>query len=716
VYRSLGYQVLIAALLGIFTGLFLGPLAKVVKPIGDLFVMLLQMLVLPYICFSIIHGLGSITPQIARMLFKKAWPFWLFLWMLVFFVIVLFYQLIPAPLFGSFIPIRDTFSTVSLTQNILSYIIPENPFYDLVNNVVPAIAVLGVIIGFALMHLEKKDPLLGFLDRSIQVIEKILQWIALASPIGVFAHLAVVTGTVNFEDLYKLEFYVVCFIIASLFLTLIFLPQFLSCFTPIGLRESYRLLRTACLLSFITGLPTIAIPFLSSALSKIELKHHLPVQNVRIASQTVMPLAYAFVQIGNAFLLFFILFLSFYYRHPFTELEKTILSFLTIPLSIGSSATSINAISFLITRLGMPNHAIELFTQTMVVTLNFQVLLSVASVFVFSVIVLFSFYNLLKINWKGLLIRCGGSMTILVILIIAFKPFIHLDDHYRDLYLGRTMNDVIEEPVQVSINPSSAALSLRDPALLQLDPLHRILKTGILRVGYHPEVIPFSYFNEHGDLVGFDIAMAYQLARDLDCKLEFIPIDINHLTEELNAGVYDLAMSAILMDEQRIQNIEFSNYYLEQENVLIVPVKYKSQFTNLKTVIQRKDLKLGSTGAYSVVLDRHFPSVERVDGTLRDLAAGKADAWVWSYLPAFIWCLNHPDFTVVDYNGLLGKFYFGYPCKMGAIDFHVFLDSWISLKGQSGFTQSQHDYWIVGEPTKSKERWSVIRNIFHWIH
>ena len=58
---NLGYQVLIAVIAGILTGLFLGPLVSVLRPISTIYVMLLQMVVLPYICLSIIHGLGSLS-------------------------------------------------------------------------------------------------------------------------------------------------------------------------------------------------------------------------------------------------------------------------------------------------------------------------------------------------------------------------------------------------------------------------------------------------------------------------------------------------------------------------------------------------------------------------------------------------------------------------------------------------------------------------------
>ena len=48
-----------------------------------------------------------------------------------------------------------------------------------------------------------------------------------------------------------------------------------------------------------------------------------------------------------------------------------------------------------------------------------------------------------------------------------------------------------------------------------LPPLETIRARGVLRVGYFPDALPFAFFNRAGDLVGFDVELAHDLARDL---------------------------------------------------------------------------------------------------------------------------------------------------------------------------------------------------------
>ncbi len=716
--HSLGYQVLFAVILGIFVGLFFGPLTKILHPVADIFVMLLQMVVLPYICFSLIHGLGSISPQMGWRLFRSGWPFLIAIWALTFLIIYLLGNLIPKPLVA-FIGSEVEGEGNSLSKNFLSYLVPENPFYDLANNVVPAVAMFGLIVGGALMHLEQKEPLLGFLERINQTMEKILTWLAILSPIGAFAHISIAVGTVRFEDLYKLEFYVVCFILVALFVTFWVLPLLISSLTPLTYREVIRGFKTVCLLPFVTGIPTIAIPFINFYMKKLGQEKESGEKAFHNTSQTVMPIAYSFGQIGNCMILFFILFLAFYYRHPFIGSEKALLSILTIPLSIGSAATSINSVSFLIDQLQFPKESIVLFTETSAITLNFQVLMSVASILTLIILTLYAYYDLLQIQWRKLLIGLSSSMVLFSVIVISSKAIIHLDDNYQNLYMNLSIAESIRSPVVAEVLRAGERGAEEDPTLLALDPLSHILKTGILKVGYDIRNIPYAYLNNRNELVGYDIAYAYQLARDLDCKLQFVPIDVPNMGKELAQGTYDIGMSAILMNEDRIVSMDFTHPYTEQDNVLVVPVKRKSGFVNLQRATQRPGLRIGAVGGYTLIVQRHFPLATYIPSSDidPDLTSGKVDAWIWSKIPAFIWCLSHPDYVVVDYNGLIGKRYFAYPIRTGATDFASFLNNWMSLKEQSGFKADMTRYWIDGEPPKKKEpRWSILHNVLHWTH
>lgn len=709
---AIGYQVLGAVLIGIAVGLFFGPLCRAIEPIGSIYIMLLQMIALPYIWFSLIHGLGSMTPASGKKIFKCGWPFWLILWLIIFIAIYLLSLLIPKPSQMT-VEIGNTQAS-SLAKNFLSYLVPENPFYDLVNNIVPGIAIFGLILGIALMHLEKKEPILSFLERSNDIIEKILKWLAILSPIGVFAHITVAMGTVYFKDLYALEFYIISFILITLFISFWTLPALLSSMTPLTYKETLKAFKTVCLLPFATALPTIALPFIVMYMKKLGIKHAKGDPHFHSTSQTVMPICYSFGQIGNCMILFFILFLSFYFRHPFSGAEKAILSILTIPMSIGSSATSLNAVAFLIQQLQFPKESITMFIQTMAITLNFQVLVSTASILTLIILILYAYFDLLEVKWRRLAAHFGAMALVLSIAIWVGKKELHLSDNFQDRYLDLKITDVISNPVQAKIwttRPPVSAGSASD------EPMENILNKGILRVGYSTLDTPHAYLNRNNELVGYDIAYAYQLARELDCSLEFIPIHYPDLNLQLEKGEFDIAMSAIIMNEERIRYMHFTHPYEEENIVLVVPTEKRQVFSNLAEVIANPHLKLGAIGGFIFTAQRHFPNATVVSSeNIEDLVHGKIDAWVSMKIHAFVWCLSHPGYDLIDYGGMIGKRYLAYPVHSTSTQWSSFLNSWLTLKVQSGFHEQMATYWLKGESVMLREpRWSVIHNVLHWI-
>lgn len=715
---GLAARALLAIILGIAAGLFFGPLCSVVKPVGDIFIMLLQMVVLPYICFSLIHGLGSLTPTIAKNLLKRGGGALLALWGLVFLTLYLLGHLIPPP---SITILDESAKQTSLSENILGYLIPENPFYDLANNIVPAIAIFALIIGTGVMHLKQKEPLLSIVERGSKTLENIFLWLAHIAPIGIFAHIAYAVGTVHFEDLVKLEFYVVVYILACLFLTFVLLPILLRNMTHLQYPEIYRYFRRATFYAFATGVSSIAFPFIFGVLKKLAEKNKLEEERFHITSQTVVPLGYSFAQVGNCFIIFFILFASFYFRHPFSGMEKGLLYLLTVPLSIGASPAPISGIVFLLKQLEFPPQALEIFYETFSITIHFEVLLSVAGILTFIILVLFAYHGILEIKWKRLLSHLGIALASFAVLIFLFKGHITLKDRYQHFYSQLSIHRVIENPVEAEVITDLEdweEFKRSHPAEISSESLlANILKTGIIRVGYDTRNIPYCYINEIGELAGYDIAYAYQLARDLDCKLTFVPVKIDELGKQLSSGYYDVAMSAIIMDEERLKEMIFTDSYDVQENVLIVPFAKKSSFLTYQGVVNAKGLKIAAIGAYKNVVQRHFPNAELVSlHHLSEFEEGKADALVWSKIEGFAWCLEHPGYVIVEYGELLGRKYFAYPIKPGSYNFLYFLNNWLYLKAQQGFKEEMQSYWLHGIPPKNgHKRWSIIRDELHWV-
>ncbi len=69
-----------------------------------------------------------------------------------------------------------------------------------------------------------------------------------------------------------------------------------------------------------------------------------------------------------------------------------------------------------------------------------------------------------------------------------------------------------------------------------------------------------------GELVGYDIAFAYQLARDLNVKLRFIPFEWTSLAQNLTEGRFDIAMAGIYVTEDRLLAFTASTPYFQSRS------------------------------------------------------------------------------------------------------------------------------------------------------
>ncbi len=710
VHSRLGYQAFLGIVLGIVAGLFFGPYCSILKPIGDLFIMLLQFIVIPYIPALLIHGVGSLTPELAKKLFKNSWPFLILMWALVIGVCYIVKVVIPVPL-PSPAPAYSIERT-SLVPESYGLLSPGNALYALFNNIVPGIVLFSVLFGLAVMHLKDKEPLLSFLDRLNITFDRVLKWVAHIAPIGIFAHIAHVMGTINFTDLAKLQLYILIVIGTTLFLSFWVIPVLTSCLTSIPLKELNREFRIVSFLPFATAISTLILPYISNSMRRLAERKNLLLGTFRSTSQTIIPIGFGFAQAGNIIPILFIFFLSFFYRHPFTDLQSLMMPFLMILFSVGAPQFSFLALPFILNIFHLPVDGFSIYAEVSAITLNFQVLLSATSMLSFMYLVTLKYYGLLEVHWKRLLYHSAIMIGALALFTFIGKSFFHTTDNYHNLYYNLSMKDAVETVPKVTV------LTQRDPPppASSNPTLARIIERKLIRVGYDPRIIPFCYYNLEHEVVGYDIAYAYELAKDLNVDLELVPLDYQTLISDLNSGYFDVAMSAIIMNEPRILELQFSTPYIEEENVLVLLNSKKHLFRSIDAIKANPALKIGGMGGYRAIVANYFPRNVYPVTDYDDLQEGKIDAMLGSDLPAYIWCLAHPEYTTTSFNYTLGKTYFAYPCGLQSDQFLHFLNEWLELKKQQGFELKQRQYWFLGKiKLPENERWSVIRNVLHWV-
>jgi len=252
-----------------------------------------------------------------------------------------------------------------------------------------------------------------------------------------------------------------------------------------------------------------------------------------------------------------------------------------------------------------------------------------------------------------------------------------------------------------------------------------IKKRGLLRVGVLTDRLPFAFINRDGNLVGFDVEMAQLLARDLGVKVEFIEMedDLTALPRLLAAGRLDLAMSGVVVTPERATEMLFSEPYLDETLAFVVKDQLREEFSSWASI---RDL-----GGFPVMIPDSPYYIDRVKTrtpALRlqvadsikqieeGLKKGTLDAVVLSAESGSVLTLLYPKYTVVVPEPGIVKIPLAYPVARRDQEWAQFLNIWIELKRRDGTIDALYGHWIQGKQAAKREpRWSVIRNVLHWV-
>ena len=80
------------------------------------------------------------------------------------------------------------------------------------------------------------------------------------------------------------------------------------------------------------------------------------------------------------------------------------------------------------------------------------------------------------------------------------------------------------------------------------------------------------------------------------------------------------------------------------------------------------------------------------------------------------WTLMYPAYSVVVPEPGLVKVPLAYPIARHDQQFATLVNTWIDLKRKDGTLDALYRYWILGQnPAARPSRWSVIRNVLHWV-
>jgi Na+/H+-dicarboxylate symporter len=711
-------KILIGLSAGVFVGLFFGEHAGVLKVVADAFVKLLQMTVLPYITLSIVTSLGMLSFDQVKTLGLRAGAVLIGLWCFALVFTFLIPLAFPAVETASF------FSTTLVEQrrpfNFVELFIPSNPFYALSNNIVPAVVLFSVFLGVALIALEHKRIALDVLTVIKEALSRATKFVVSLTPYGIFAIAAHTAGTLNLEQVARIQVYLITYVIVALLVALWVLPGLISAVTPFRYREVLGPTRDALITAFMAADLFIVLPILIQACKELLERHRLVDEQTKTLPDVIVPTSFNFPHTGKLLSISFILFAGWFADAavPLTEYPRLALTGL---LTFFGSLTA--AVPFLLDLFRIPADTFQLFLATGVVNSRFGALL--AAVHTVTVALLGSAAIVGSLRFSAA--RIARYLVITVILSgttigglrILFNTVLRPTFAGEELvYSMRPLMSDHGSQIAKETDSSGATSTPKESIV------ESVKRRGVLRVGVFADRLPFVFFNSERRLVGFDVEMAQLLARDLGVTAEFVELQsLASLPRSLMTGRLDLAMTGMPVTPERTVEMLFSDPYLDETFAFVVKDHLRERFSGWANIRDLSDLPVAVPDLpyYIDRLKARAPAlklqvVDTIQQIEEGLKTGALDAVVLPAERGSVLTLLYPKYTVVVPEPGVMKIPLAYPVARRDHDWAYFLNTWIELKRRDGTIDALYSHWILGKQAgKRQPRWSIVRDVLGWL-
>lgn len=182
--------------------------------------------------------------------------------------------------------------------------------------------------------------------------------------------------------------------------------------------------------------------------------------------------------------------------------------------------------------------------------------------------------------------------------------------------------------------------------------LEKIKEKGVLTIGTKPDYAPYEFYimeNGQKKLVGFDIEIGKEIAKELGVEVKFEEMDFELIPEAVKNGKVDIGISGLTPKPDRKLVVDFSLNYYNTEQGILVPVG-----SDIKTKEDLKNKKIGAqTGSiqYDMAMTIEGAKVTAlgdVNNLVLDLKNGKFDAILVELPVAKTIVANNKELSVCD--------------------------------------------------------------------
>ena len=351
---GLGTKIIIGIVIGIIIGLVSPAAAKFISPLGDIFLRMLKMLIVPLVFFSITSGICKMGDVKQLRNVGLRYVLWIVVSAVFAATVGMIAALIVQPGKGTtdFLAAAEAAeaSSYSFIDNVVSWF-PTNIVEAMVNANLLQIIVFSLFLGIALLALgEKAATLTKVIDQASVTMLKITEYVIAFSPFGIMSLMATLVNTVSGAAMVEVIKFILLDNVVGLIL-LVLVPLIIKIFAKLPPMRFMKKISTPILVALSTCSSAATLPV---SIDTCEKKLGIP-ENIY---GFTLPLGNTCGMVGFAmFLGMACVFASNLYGFPITFGSMINFIFLGLILSIGAAGVKGAGVvmsGVLLSTLGMP--------------------------------------------------------------------------------------------------------------------------------------------------------------------------------------------------------------------------------------------------------------------------------------------------------------------------------------------------------------------------
>jgi len=208
---------------------------------------------------------------------------------------------------------------------------------------------------------------------------------------------------------------------------------------------------------------------------------------------------------------------------------------------------------------------------------------------------------------------------------------------------------------------AAGLVALATPTFAQTA-LDDIKTAGALRIGTEGTYAPFTFHDDTGALVGFDVEIGRAIAAQIGVEAEFVEGPWDGLIAGVDADRYDVVINQVGITEERQAKYDFSEPYIASKAALVVKDD-NTDITSFETLSGKKSAQslTSNFGKLAEGYGAELVGTEGFDQSIALVIQGRADATINDSLSFFDFKTHQPDAPVkivataedADFSGVL---------------------------------------------------------------